>query len=168
MIKRIPFTYSLLILFNVLLVLNTNAHNTKRDSVSLNTSGKLKNEIGIAISPAYFINEGVSTFAMHIHYTRSIPNSKFGVGASFERIVLNPKHSTFGLNVSYNPINHLKFVLSPGVTFEDGDSTALFALHFEATYGFEFGNMHLGPAFELASDPNDFHISLGVHIGFKF
>ena len=42
------------------------------------------NEIGIAVAPAYFINEKVWTFAMHIHYTRIIPKTKFGIGASFE------------------------------------------------------------------------------------
>ncbi|MCF6350462.1 MAG: hypothetical protein L3J23_05455 [Flavobacteriaceae bacterium] len=127
-----------------------------------------KNEIGVSISPAYFVNEEVWTFAMHIHYTRIIPKTKFGIGASFERIVLDPKHSTFGLVFAYYPIEKLSFALSPGLTFEDADSTAFFALHLEATYGFEVGNFHVGPAFEFAYDPNDYHLSLGIHVGYGF
>lgn len=127
-----------------------------------------KNEIGIAISPAYFINEKVVTFSMHIHYTRLIPNTKFGVGASFERIVLDPKHSTFGLTFVYFPVDKLSFTISPGMTFEDADPGAFFALHLETAYEFEIGNFHIGPAFEFAYDPNDYHISLGIHVGYGF
>ena len=127
-----------------------------------------KNEIGIAISPAYFINEKVWTFALHIHYTRIIPKTKFGIGASFERIVFDPKHSTFGLVLAYYPIEKLSFTLSPGMTFEDDNPGALFALHLETAYEFEIGNFHIGPAFEFAYDPNDYHISLGVHVGYGF
>ena len=76
-----------------------------------------KNEIGVATSPAYFVNEKVWTLAMHIHYTRIIPKTKFGVGASFERIILTPKHSTFGLVFAYYPIEGLSFTVSPGMTF---------------------------------------------------
>ncbi|MBX9853747.1 MAG: hypothetical protein K2X86_18540 [Cytophagaceae bacterium] len=126
------------------------------------------NEIGIAVAPAYFINEKVWTFAMHIHYTRIIPKTKFGIGASFERIVLDPKHSTFGLVLAYYPIENLSFTLSPGMTFEDANPGALFALHLETAYEFEIGNFHIGPAFEFAYDPNDYHLSLGVHVGYGF
>ncbi len=127
-----------------------------------------KNEIGISISPAYFINEKVWTFAMHIHYTRIIPRTRFGIGASFERIVLDPKHSTFGIVFAYYPIEKLSFSLSPGMTFEDANPAALFALHLETAYEFEIGDLHIGPAFEFAYDPNDHHLSLGIHIGYGF
>lgn len=133
-----------------------------------NSHGHSKNEMGVSISPAYFINEKVWTFAMHIHYTRIIPNTNFGIGASFERIVLDPKHSTFGLVLAYNPIEQLSFVLSPGMTFEDANPGALFALHFEVAYEFELGNFYIGPAYEFAFDPNDYHLSLGVHLGYGF
>ncbi|MCF6223470.1 MAG: hypothetical protein L3J34_07045 [Flavobacteriaceae bacterium] len=127
-----------------------------------------KNEIGIAISPAYFIKEKVWTVSMHIHYVRIIPNTKFGIGASFERIVLDPKHSTFGMVFAYYPVEKLSFTLSPGITFEDANPGAFFAFHVETAYEFEIGDFHIGPAFEFAYDPNDYHISLGVHVGYGF
>lgn len=44
----------------------------------------------------------------------------------------------------------------------------MFTFHIESTYEFEFKNIHLGPAIEFAYDPEDFHISLGLHIGYGF
>ena len=127
-----------------------------------------KNEIGIAISPAYFLKEKVWTFAMHLHYTCIIPKTKFGIGASFERIALDPKHSTYGLVLAYYPIEKLSFTLSPGITYEDANAELFFAMHIETAYEFEIGNFHIGPAFEFAYDPNDYHLSLGIHIGYGF
>ena len=127
-----------------------------------------KNEIGIAISPAYFINEQVFTFAMHIHYTRNIPETKFGVGVSFERIFLAPKHSTFGLVFAYRPIEKLSFTLSPGVTFEDDNPVSLFAMHIETAYEFELGEFHIGPMAELGIEQNGVHYMVGIHFGIDF
>ena len=127
-----------------------------------------KNEIGIASSPAYFLKEKVFTYAMHIHYTHNVANTKFGIGASFERIFLAPEHSTFGFVLAYRPIEKLSITLSPGVTFEDDNPNSLFALHIETAYEFELGIFHVGPAFEFAYDPNDYHLSLGIHLGYGF
>lgn len=41
-------------------------------------------------------------------------------------------------------------------------------MHFEISYEFEFANFHIGPAMELAYDPEDFHLSLGLHLGYGF
>ncbi|MEO5907479.1 MAG: hypothetical protein ABIQ11_12180 [Saprospiraceae bacterium] len=43
-----------------------------------------------------------------------------------------------------------------------------FALHAETAYEFELSNFHLGPVLESAYDPEDFHISLGLHTGIGF
>lgn len=127
-----------------------------------------KNEIGIAISPPYFIKEKIVSLSLHAHYIYNIPKTKLGIGASYERILLNPKHSTFGLVTSIRPTEHLNFSLSPGVTFEDKNSTPFFSFHTEISYEFEIGRLHIGPAFEFAYDPNDYHISLGLHVGLGF
>ena len=35
-------------------------------------------------------------------------------------------------------------------------------------YEFEFESFHIGPLLELAYHPEDFHISLGIHVGWGF
>jgi hypothetical protein len=86
----------------------------------------------------------------------------------YERILLKPKHNTFGLVTSFRPTEKFNLSLSPGITFEDKNSTPFFSLHTEASYEFEIGQFHIGPAFEFAYDPNDYHISLGLHVGLGF
>lgn len=127
-----------------------------------------KNEIGIANSPVYFIKEKVFAYGLHFHYVRNIPKTKFGLGLGYERIFDEHKHNTFGLVGTYRPIENLSFNVSPGFTFEDGNKTTNFALHVETSYEFEIKNFHIGPAFEFAYDPEDYHISLGLHIGYVF
>ncbi len=127
-----------------------------------------KNEIAIATSPAYFVKEKTLSYSLHMHYVYSIPKTKFGIGAAYERILADPKHHTFGLVTSYRPIEQLSLTLSPGITFEDNDPAPFFSLHTEMSYEFELGDFHIGPAFEFAYDPNDYHISLGLHVGYGF
>ena len=58
--------------------------------------------------------------------------------------------------------------IAPGITSEGDESVTNFALHIESTYEFEVGNFHIGPVLEWAYDPEDVHISLGLHIGYGF
>jgi len=126
------------------------------------------NEFGMAFSPVYFVKEKDIAFGMHVHYVHNIPNSKFGLGLGYERIFDKHKHNTFGLEAIYRPFEALSLSLSPGLTFEDNNSGPDLALHIETSYEFEIGEFHLGPAFEFAIDPEDIHLSLGVHLGFGF
>lgn len=128
-----------------------------------------KYELGLANTSVYFVNEKELAYGLHIHLVRNIQHSKFGVGLGYERIFDKHKHNTFGLVTSYNPFGGLHISLSPGVTFEDHDpSVVKFAFHAETTYGFNVGDFHLGPMLEFAYDSEDYHISLGLHIGFGF
>ncbi len=127
-----------------------------------------KNEIGIANSPVYFINEKVFSYGLHIHYIRNIADSKFGIGIGFEQIFDEHKHSTIGLVGVYRPIDRLSFNMSPGLTFEGKNSEVNFALHLETSYEFEIEDFHIGPVLEFAYDPEDIHLSLGIHIGYGF
>lgn len=43
-----------------------------------------------------------------------------------------------------------------------------FALHLEASYEFEIGDLHIGPVIEYAYDTEDQHLSLGLHVGIGF
>lgn len=128
-----------------------------------------RNEIGVANAPVYFIKGKEISYGLHIHYIRNIKQTKFGVGAGIERIFDRHGHNTFGLVAGYNPIEKLGFILSPGITFEDENpANPQFALHVETAYEFEIKNFHLGPVLEFAYDPEDFHLSLGIHVGIGF
>ncbi len=157
-----------LIFLSILLLVITSSNVLAQIQKSVVSHKHPKNEVGVAISPAYFVKEDVFTFSMHLHYIRTISETKFGIGASFERIIFAPKHSTYGIVFAYRPIESLSFIVSPGVTYEDANPGSFFALHIETAYEFELGNFHIGPAFEFAYDPNDYHLSLGVHIGYGF
>ncbi len=128
-----------------------------------------RNEIGIANSPVYFVKEKELSYGLHIHFIHTLRESKWGIGAGYERIFDAHGHHTIGIIGSYRPIDPLSFILSPGITFEDANpGETAFALHAETAYEFEAGHFHLGPVLEFAYDPEDFHISLGIHIGFGF
>ena len=127
------------------------------------------NEIGIANAPVYFVNEKELAYGLHIHVVRTINHTRFGIGLGYERIFDEHKHHTLGIVGSYRPIEKVTINVSPGITFEGEETSDVnFALHLEGSYEFEFNNVHLRPVLEFAYDPEDYHISLGVHIGYGF
>lgn len=123
-------------------------------------------EIGVSASPVYFVKAGELSFATHLHYTYYIPNTKVGLGIGYEHIFDEHKHNFIGAEFSYRIIHPLSISLSPGIVFEgEHPDEKDFALHLETNYEFEFGVFHIGPSFEMAWHPEDYHFSLGVHIG---
>lgn len=157
-----------LTLLMIVLSLNMFAQKSEHSDKELNNHEHHKNEIGIANSPIYFLNEKVFAYGLHFHYVRNISKSKFGIGLGYERIFDKHKHNTFGFVVAYRPIEKLNFNVSPGLTFEDNNSKTNLALHFETSYEFEIKDFHIGPVFEFAYDLEDIHISFGIHVGYGF
>lgn len=128
-----------------------------------------KNEIGIANSLIYILEEKEFTYGLHAHFTRSFKESKFGIGVGFERIYDDHKHNTIGVLLSYTPAENLALSISPGITWRDNNPSNLhFGLHFETLYEFEIGIFHVGPVAEIAYSEDDYHVSLGMHLGFGF
>ncbi|NQY08433.1 MAG: hypothetical protein HRT71_02835 [Flavobacteriales bacterium] len=128
-----------------------------------------KNEIGIAHAAVYFVKEKEVSYGLHVHYVYTFAESKFGAGLSFENIFDEHQHRTFGILASYRPLDKLSFNVSPGITFEGASSSdPIFALHIETSYEFEIHNFHVGPVLEYAYDPNDSHMSIGLHVGYGF
>ena len=103
-----------------------------------------------------------------MHYIYNVPHTRFGLGIGYERIFDEHRHNTIGLVGSYRPVEELCFSFSPGITFDKNSSNPKFAMHLETSYEFEMGDFHLGPVFEIAYDPEDVHISLGLHFGYGF
>jgi hypothetical protein len=127
------------------------------------------NEIGIANSIVYFVNAKETAYGLHLHYIHYFHQTKFGAGLGYERVFDEHKHNTFGVIGTYSPVNSLTLSFSPGITFEDEHSDELkFACHFEVTYEFEIGDFHIGPVAGIASDPEDYHLGIGIHLGYGF
>lgn len=156
-------------LITLLLTLSTLLAKAQADEHDEHHHHHHTNELGIANAPVYFVNEKELAYGLHLHYIRMKPHSPFGIGLGYERIFDDHGHNTFGIVGSYRPADRLVINLSPGITFEDGESDhSAFALHFETSYEWEINNFHIGPVLEVAYDPEDIHISLGLHIGIGF
>lgn len=126
------------------------------------------NEIAVANSMVFFVQEKELSYGLHFHYIRNISHSKFGIGLAYERIFDEHGHNTIGFVGAYRPIEPLTLSVSPGLAFEDKEPGVSLALHFETAYEFEIKNFHLGPSIEFAFDTKDIHISFGIHIGYGF
>jgi hypothetical protein len=175
--KRLFSTIFLLLFFAISSVMaqddhdghDHSGHDHESEQESKSEHEHHRHEIGVANSPVYFINEKKVNFGLHMHYLYSLAGTKFGVGVGFEQIFDEHEHRTLGVVFSYRPVDKLTLIASPGVTTEqDERDNYRFALHLESTYEFEIGDLHLGPVFEVAYDPEDIHISLGIHIGVGF
>lgn len=133
------------------------------------TSDNHKNEIAIANSSIYIIWEKEFAYGLHTHYIRSFNETKFGIGVGYERIFDEHKHNSIGVIINYTPVEPLALSISPGITFKDTNASDLhFGFHFETLYEFELGIFHIGPVAEFAYSLDDYHVSLGVHLGFGF
>ncbi len=128
-----------------------------------------RNEIGLANSPVFLLNEKNLCYGFHIHYIKNINHSKFGIGLGYERIFDEHKHNTFGIVASYELIDKLTFNISPGLMLEDENlKKANLAIHFETAYEFKIKYICIGPVFETAFDAKDIHMSIGLHLGIDF
>ena len=128
-----------------------------------------KNEIGIANSPVFVLKEKEFAYGLHTHYVRNLNGTNFGIGVGYERIFDEHKHNSVGVIFSYSPLEHLYISLSPGIAFKDNGASKLKpGIHFETSYEFEIGFFHAGPVAEFAASSGDYHLSLGLHIGFGF
>ena len=123
-----------------------------------------RNEIGIANAPVWFVHEKRLAYEFHLHYIHKLPESRFGIGLGYERIFDVHGHNTFGMIGNYSPFDRFNLAIAPGVAFTK-EGEVHFTTHLESSYDFDFHGFHLGPAFEIAVDREDLHLSLGLHIG---
>jgi hypothetical protein len=91
------------------------------------------------------------------------------VGGGFERVFDEHGHNTLSAVVGLRLGEAWHVALAPGLTFSDEPPRSFEpSLHFEAAYEILLDGFHVGPALEVAVDPEDIHISLGAHLGFGF
>ena len=126
------------------------------------------NEIGVANSMLYIFSENGYAYGLHAHYIRYIPHTKFGYGFGYERVFGHHQTNTIGILGSYNPFIEFYFNFIHVITFEDKSNQVDLALHFEVLYEFELYNFHIGPTIGYSLNPNDQHISIGVHMAYTF
>jgi hypothetical protein len=127
-----------------------------------------KNELGIANSAVYLFQEKEFAYGLHLHYVRGLKDTDFGIGIGYERIFDAHRHNALGVILSYTLLDHLNLSLTPGFTFSDDARNSDFGIHFETLYEFELGKFHIGPTTEFAYAGEDYHLSIGLHIGFGF
>ncbi len=126
------------------------------------------NHIGLAMGPVYVTHEEEYALGLHLHYTYlfKMANAEFGIGLGLETIFDEHRHYATSINFSYLPIHNLTLTVAPGIQF--GPESEEFTSHFEATYEFILGDIHLGPVLEYAYAKEDEHAMLGLHVGFGF
>jgi hypothetical protein len=126
-------------------------------------------ELGLALNPTYMVSEGEWTKGLHIHAVKSFKESPLGIGLGYERIFDDHSHQTFSVVGAYRLNPSWVVNVAPGFTVEQGDWNVLLpACHFETAYEFLLGEIHVGPALEYAWDPEDQHLSIGLHFGLGF
>ena len=129
----------------------------------------LRNEIAISNNLVFLGKDQKFAYGAHLHYLRYFRASKFGAGVGYERIFDEHGHNTISMAGSYRPFHELILLVSPGITFEDhGDEGFKISAHLEAGYEFEIDHFHLGPVLGVAFTRENYHLRLGLHLGYSF
>lgn len=127
------------------------------------------NEIGAGNYISYLVGENEFAYGLHVHYLRSLKESRFGAGIGYEHIFDEHSHRFLGLIGTYRPLESLIFSLAPGMLFANlEEQTTRFALHAEVIYEIEISNFHLGPALEFATSFEEIHLGIGLHLALAF
>ena len=131
-------------------------------------------EIGLSTGYTYLANEDESALGLHLHLMRRLSGegflSHFGVGVGFETIFADHDHHAVMGSVALYPWRNLVLTVSPGVIFadHDGEWENEYATHFEASYGFKWGKLEVGPFVGFSQGNDDRHYMAGLHIGWGF
>ncbi len=127
-------------------------------------------ELGGAIGVVPLLDEGEIAPGLHLHLlqqNKMIPKLMVGVG--FEAVMDEHTHLTAGLVFNYNIYKGLYAAVSPGLLWINHDGwESAYVTHFELSYEFEVGKLHIGPIVEYSYASLDKHVMLGVHVGVGF
>jgi hypothetical protein len=104
-----------------------------------------------------------------LDFSRALFESDFSLGISFEKIFSENNHLSAGISLDYEVIDNLTFAVAPLIIWEkEVNWESKFALHLEVNYGFEIGQLHIGPLIGYATEFGDYHIGGGLHVGYHF
>ena len=126
-------------------------------------------ELGLAPGLVYLVSESEFTAGLHLHLVATAWDSSWSFGVGYERLFDEHAHNTMSAVVQYRLTNSWNVIIAPGFTFRDEDPAAVDpSVHVETAYEFIIGEFHAGPSLELAVDPDDVHLTAGVHLGLGF
>jgi len=117
-------------------------------------------------------NGSESALGLHLHLVRALSENghqrHFGVGIGGEIILAEDPHYGLMGSLAIYPRDELTLMVSPGIEIakHDGSHDTEFAMHYEATYGFWFSGLHLGPVIGFSHTADAEHYSAGIHLGF--
>lgn len=120
-------------------------------------------EIGFGPGLAYLSSEKEFVAGLHVH-ALAVLGGPWSLGLGYEKLFDDHTHNTFNVVGQYRLAERWSASFAPGITFE-GDEI-LPSAHLETAYEFMLGPVHAGPSLEVAVDPDEVHITLGLHIGF--
>ena len=126
-------------------------------------------EIGLAPGLAYIPNDDAFALGLHLHLVATLGETRWGVGAGAERLFDAHGHTTLSAVVQFRIFDPWSVIVAPGVTIPDGNASNVEpSIHFETAYEFMFKHFHIGPSFEVAIDPEETHLTIGIHFGVGF
>ncbi|PLX15841.1 MAG: hypothetical protein C0597_08485 [Marinilabiliales bacterium] len=127
-------------------------------------------ELGFSSGLVHNITEKETSPGIHVHIIKTVSKTdKLGLGFGYEAIFDDHKHNAVSLIILYRPIEHVSFNFAPGISWLSTEKdSAKPSLHLEALYEWEFGNFHIGPLLGVASNLEDLHGSVGLHLAFGF
>lgn len=125
-----------------------------------------KNDLGFSDELVYLFEPQEFANGICVHYIRNIRESDFGIGVGYDHVFGDLTHNTFGIVGRYIPIDDWIINVSPGVTFEGGESS--FTAHLETSYVFDVSVFHIGPVISYATNFEEAHMGVGIHFGYGF
>lgn len=127
-------------------------------------------EIGAALGLVPLFDEGTIAPGVHLHLLQQnklIDGLMVGIG--FESVLDEHTHLNAGLVFNYNIYKGLFAGISPGILWINHDGwESAFVSHFELSYEFEVGKLHIGPIVEYSLSSIDKHMLAGIHVGINF
>jgi hypothetical protein len=137
-------------------------------SVQAQDEHKERHHIGISggITGAFPETKYIPGGHLHYSYLYKIKNLQMGIGTGLEYLIDKHQHIGIDLSFSFFPTEDFEISIAPGIVFIN--NVKEYATHIELAYSFDIKSIHLGPLIETAVSKDDFHLTLGIHLGFGF